>query len=142
MNLGSEDQLVERLFLVNQDEQRYIQAQLKQFNLNVLQARTLNFIDQNPGAHQQDLSEHLGKQNATTTNILKVLEARKLITRRLQPGNERQKQLFLLPDGQEIIVGVRKVFVELEARVESQLTEDEQQLMLGLLTRLHNELGD
>ncbi|MTV82322.1 MarR family winged helix-turn-helix transcriptional regulator [Secundilactobacillus folii] len=141
MNFGQDNQVVEYLFLVDQDEQHYIQEQLKQVGLNVMQARALNFIDQNPGAHQQDLAKQLGKQDASTTNILKVLEGRQLITRRLQPGNGRQKQLFLLPDGQALIVKVRSVFTNLEKRATTPLTKSEQATLLATLKKIHAELS-
>ncbi|MCI1986085.1 MAG: MarR family transcriptional regulator [Lactobacillus sp.] len=139
MNLGTDNELVEHLFRLTREEQQFVQHQLKRHGLNVLQAQALNFIAQHPAAIQKALSQYLGKQEATTTNLLKVLESRQLILRRVAADNERQKKLYLTPEGQELVQVVHAVFIDLETRVSTPLTDEEKQLMLALLKRITAE---
>lgn len=141
MDFGTEDELVETIFQVNQSERDIIMVGLKQFGLNITQARTLQFIGENPGAIQKKLSHYLGKPDATTTNILKVLEGRELISRRVQPDNERRKQLFLEPDGQKINQALRQNFGALEKKASESLTAQEKKTLLSLLDRVHAHLN-
>ncbi|KRK73820.1 MarR family winged helix-turn-helix transcriptional regulator [Lacticaseibacillus nasuensis] len=136
MELGIDDELVEHVFRLTQAEQQFIQRRLKQSGLNVLQAQTLNFIATHPASIQRNLSHYLGKSAATTTNILKVLEARQLITRRADPDNSREKRLYLLPAGQDLVTAVRAVFIALERRVSAPLTPPEKTQLLALLDRI------
>ena len=140
MNLDVPNVLTEQIRQVTQAEQQIIHRNLKQLDLNLIQARALNFIAQHPAAIQKELSQYLGKPNATTTNILKVLEARQLIVRRVQAGNERQKQLYLLPDGQELMQAINHLFMTLEAQVAAPLSAAEQQTLLTLLQRVNQYL--
>lgn len=141
MDLGSEDELIESLFLLTRKEQRFIQRNLKQYGLNVMQAKALNFIAQHPGAIQKELSHYLSKQEASTTNILKVLESRRFIVRRITAANERKKKLYLSPDGQELVQSVRRVFVDLEKRVSATLSATERKTMIQLLARINEQVS-
>ncbi|WP_461215117.1 MarR family winged helix-turn-helix transcriptional regulator [Lacticaseibacillus sp. GG6-2] len=141
MDLGTQDELVENIFQITRDERQFISHQLKQHGLNVVQAQALNFIADHPGAIQRKLSHYLGKQEATTTNILKALEARELVVRRVATDNERQKQLYLSPQGQELVQSVHAVFIELEKRVSAPLTPDEKNVLLKLLKRINAQVS-
>ncbi|WP_127848781.1 MarR family winged helix-turn-helix transcriptional regulator [Lacticaseibacillus hulanensis] len=140
MDLGADNELVEQIFRLTREEQSFIQRELKQFGINILQARTLNFIAQHPAAIQKELSRYLSKQEATTTNILKALETKKLVERKVPAENERLKQLYLLPDGQVLVQKVRSVFIDLEKRVTAPLSGEEKQLMLRLLRRINDQV--
>lgn len=142
MNLGADDQIVDKIFQVSQSEKNVIHRQLKTFGLNAIQARALNFIAEHPGTIQKSLSEHLGKPGATTTNILKVLETSGLIVRRVQETNERQKQLYLSPAGQETAAAVRQIFIEMENRIRALLANNEQELLLRLLDQVQAGLAN
>jgi len=139
MNLGTDNELVEQLFQVTREEKKFIQRELKQYGLNVLQAQALNFIANNPGSIQKELSRYLGKQEASTTNILKVLETQQLVIRRVAADNERRKKLYLSPAGQELVQSVHNVFIELEQRVSAPLDDEEKQAMLVLLRRINGQ---
>ncbi|WP_125571711.1 MarR family winged helix-turn-helix transcriptional regulator [Lacticaseibacillus songhuajiangensis] len=139
MDLGTEDELIEQIFQITRKERQFIQQTLKQHGLNIMQAQALNFIAQHPGAIQKKLSVYLGKSEATTTNIIKILEQRQLVVRRLASNNERQKQLYLLPDGQVLVQSVHKIFIDLEQRVSAPLTATEKNTLLSLLHRISED---
>ena len=140
MDFGTDDQLVEQIFQVHQSERAYIVQQLKEANLNLIQARTLIYIGSNPGLIQKKLADNLGKQGATTTNILKVLESRDLIIRKIQENNERQKQLYLTPSGQDLAAQVRQVFIALEHQANAGLNAAEQTTLMTLLQRVQSNI--
>ncbi|WDF81723.1 MarR family transcriptional regulator [Lacticaseibacillus pabuli] len=136
MDLGTDDQLVEQIFQVNQSERAFILRELKEFDLNLVQARALIYIGNHPGLIQKKLAAHIGKQGATTTNILKVLESRAFIIRQVQASNERQKQLYLSPSGQETAARVKQIFIALEQQANSGLSAADQATLLALLQRV------
>lgn len=141
MELGKKDELSENLFLVNSIQQVYIHTQLKSMGLNIQQSRALNYISEHSGTIQKELVNYLGKQKATVTNVLKALEERNLIVRRVPEHNERQKQLFLTADGAETVQRVQQIFVDIEKQIDSGLTREEHVQLLGLLQRVKATLG-
>lgn len=142
MNLGSDDQIVDKIFQLSQIEKSVINHQLKAVGLNPIQARALNYIAQHPNTMQKTVSEHLGKLGATTTNIMKVLQQDGLITRTRPQSNERQKLLSLTPAGEATAEAVRQIFVEMENRIRVGLPEAEQTQLMALLNKVQARLTD
>jgi DNA-binding MarR family transcriptional regulator len=78
-----------------------------------------------PGHIQKDLAQYLGKQDATITNILKLLEKKNYIKREIPDGNERQKKLYLTEDGKKLVELIQKIFLDLENVIVSSLLDSE-----------------
>jgi len=115
----------EQIHLVHILQKNYIHVQLSKIDLNEIQARTINYVLTYPGAIQRELAQYLGKQNATITNVLKILEKKKYIKREITVGNERQKQLYLTEDGEKLAALIQKIFLDLEKVVLSSLLDSE-----------------
>ena len=141
MELGKKDELSENLFLVNSIQQVYIHTQLKTMGLNIQQSRALNYISEHSGTIQKELVNYLGKQKATVTNVLKALEERNLIVRRVPEHNERQKQLFLTAEGAAAVQQVQQIFVDIEGKINAGLTKEEHAQLLNLLQKVKATLS-
>ncbi|WP_230678586.1 MarR family winged helix-turn-helix transcriptional regulator [Lacticaseibacillus zhaodongensis] len=141
MELGKKDELSENLFLVNSIQQVYIHTQLKTMGLNIQQSRALNYISEHSGTIQKELVNYLGKQKATVTNVLKALEERNLIVRRVPEHNERQKQLFLTAEGAAAVQQVQQIFVDIEGKINAGLTKEEHTQLLNLLQKVKATLS-
>ncbi|WP_321388282.1 MarR family transcriptional regulator [uncultured Enterococcus sp.] len=113
---------------------------LKKIGLNVQQARTLNYIFANPGTIQKGLAAYLGKQDATITNLLKSLEKKQLILRKIPDDNERQKQLYLTEKGSATVEKIQALFSELEQTLSDLLSEAELAAAMQLMKKLNQPL--
>lgn len=132
MILG-ENELSEKIYTLSLLQQDYISKRLKGIHLNVLQAKSLNYVSVNSGTIQKDLANYLGKQNATVTNILKELEKKQLIYREIPKDNERQKKIFLTSGGAQLVGEVQQAFADLNREMEQIISAKEKaQIIAGL----------
>ena len=68
-------------------------------------ARTIGWIDANPGAIQREIADMSGTTPASVASLLKGLEAGGYLERRPDPDNSRVKRLYALPKAHAISVG-------------------------------------
>ncbi|BFT76135.1 MarR family winged helix-turn-helix transcriptional regulator [Paenibacillus sp. P36] len=115
----------EQIHVLNILQKNFILEQLSKIELNEIQARTINYVFTYPGVIQRDLAQYLGKQNATITNILKILEKKKYITRKITVGNERQKELYITEEGKKLAHFIQKIFLDLENVILNSLHDSE-----------------
>ncbi|MBC1226700.1 winged helix-turn-helix transcriptional regulator [Listeria booriae] len=128
-----ENELSEKIYTLSLLQQDYISKRLKGIHLNVLQAKSLNYVSVNSGTIQKDLANYLGKQNATVTNILKELEKKQLIYREIPKDNERQKKIFLTSGGEQLVGEVQQAFADLNREMEQIISAKEKaQIIAGL----------
>ncbi|QKE71354.1 MarR family transcriptional regulator [Arthrobacter citreus] len=139
MNVG-EDRLSEQIYHFNNLQKDFILKRLTSMNLNEQQARTLNYIANNPGTIQKDLANYLGKQTATVTNILKGLEAKAYISREIPSNNERQKRLYLTAEGKNLVDLVQQIFFDLEAVLTSSISESDKKNVRDILKLIGTKL--
>lgn len=139
--ISKREDLAEKIYAVSTLQQNFVVERLKSLDLNSLQSRSLNFIAMYPGTMQRELANYLGKQQATVTNILKVLEEKKLIYRKIPKNNERQKNIYLTPEGEQMVEKVQTIFDELGRQMESVFSEEERQQFELFLKRAEDQLA-
>jgi DNA-binding MarR family transcriptional regulator len=139
--ISKREDLAEKIYAVSTLQQNFVIERLKTLHLNSLQSRSLNFIAMYPGTMQRELANYLGKQQATVTNILKVLEEKKLIYRRIPKNNERQKNIYLTPEGEQMVEKVQTIFDELGRQMESVFSKEERQQFELFLKRAEDQLA-
>ncbi|MEI5992179.1 MarR family winged helix-turn-helix transcriptional regulator [Enterococcus crotali] len=125
--ISNRDGLAEKVYLLAMLQQTYVGTRLKTLQLNSLQARSLSYIFLHPGTIQREIADYLGKKQATVTNILKGLEERNLIYRKIPKDNERQKNIFLTDEGKQLVEQVNLIFEQLDKKVRNGLTKEEQE---------------
>ena len=139
--ISKREDLAEKIYAVSTLQQNFVIERLKTLHLNSLQSRSLNFIAMYPGTMQRELANYLGKQQATVTNILKVLEEKKLIYRKIPKNNERQKNIYLTPEGEQMVEKVQTIFDELGRQMESVFSKEERQQFELFLKRAEEQLA-
>lgn len=139
--ISKREDLAEKIYALSTLQQNFVIERLKTLHLNSLQSRSLNFIAMYPGTMQRELANYLGKQQATVTNILKVLEEKKLIYRRIPKNNERQKNIYLTPEGEQMVEKVQTIFDELGRQMESVFSKEERQHFELFLKRAEDQLA-
>lgn len=140
MKINPTEGLSEQLYSVHNLQQEFIQTRLKGIGLNIQQARTLNYVFANPGTIQKRLAAYLGKQDATVTNLLKNLEKKHYLLRKIPDDNERQKQLYLTDKGITAVKKIQAIFNELEQSLADILSESEQVTVTQLIKRIRHQL--
>lgn len=115
---------------------------INELGLNAQQGRMISYISehQEEGLIQKNVAQHFNRRDATITSMLKGLEKNGYIQRKIQSDNERQKNLYVLPKGQELIQDFERVFAQVEQEIVSALTPEEQQSLLKLLTKVNQNL--
>lgn len=136
------ESLAERIYQLSILQQNEVLTQLKKVQLNSLQARSLTYINQYPGTMQRDVAIYLGKKQATVTNILKGLQERQFIYREIPKDNERQKNIFLTREGKQIVSQVNQIFEQLDEKVRSGLTKEEQKQLKENLLKVENHFKE
>ena len=142
MKLGNEGSLSEQLYMFHHLQQEYVYQRIKQLGLNEYQARSLSYIHANEGTMQKELAKYLGKSDATLTNILKVLEGKNYIIRKVPLNNERQKQLYLTSEGNQIALAIHDMFVELEDRLSQSISKTDKTKLQQMITQVSKALQE
>lgn len=111
--------LANLLYHIGKLENILINQKLTSINLRMTHAHVLRYIQKHPGCIQKEVADYLFYQPASFTNVVKLLEKRKMIERRPDPKNGLKKRLFLLPAGTEVLKQVNQAFEEVNQLVET-----------------------
>ncbi|MCM3174266.1 MULTISPECIES: MarR family winged helix-turn-helix transcriptional regulator [Paenibacillus] len=116
--------------------------QVNELGLNAQQGRIIGYIyeHQDNGLIQKNLAETFNRRDATITSMLKGLEKNGYIERKIPSDNERQKNLYVLPKGEQVIQDVTQMFAKVEHEIVASLTEEEQATLMQLLTKVNQNL--
>ncbi|MBL4930399.1 MarR family winged helix-turn-helix transcriptional regulator [Clostridium paridis] len=115
-------------------------SSISELGLNGEQGRTIGFINEHEGIIQRDLADFFHKKGASITSILQGLEKKGYIERRIPKDNEREKRLYVMPKGKELIETFNKRFQEIEGEVTECLSEEEAETLMRLLTKINENL--
>ena len=85
---------------------------------------------------QARMAEAMGITGATLTHHLNALETQGLVRRWREASNRRVQRVALTPEGEALFDRLREVAVRHDARLRSQLTDDETAKLADLLDRL------
>ena len=94
------------------------------------------------GQSQKTLAQSLGVQPPTVTKMLQRLEAMGVITRRASSTDGRSMNAFLTDKGRALEPKVHAVFQQLDQRTATDLSDDDLELLHGLLARVTKNLRD
>lgn len=114
----------------------------KELDVNPQQGRMISYIaeHQDRGLIQKDLADAFNRRGASITSMLQGLEKNGYIGRKIQADNERQKQIFVLDKGKEIVNQIDEMFLAMESRLTESLTEEEKNEFLRLLKKIDSNL--
>ncbi|ARC56164.1 putative HTH-type transcriptional regulator [Frondihabitans sp. 762G35] len=113
---------------------------IRERGLSHQQSFALGFLVQNPGSIQRDIAEMTRTTPASVSSLLQGLEARGLIERRTESGNERSKRVYATSAGTELISGFDTAMRAAEDIILAPLDEAERETLHGLLTKITSVL--
>ena len=104
------------------------------------QGFVLGYLVQNPGAIQRELAEVTRTTAASVSSLLQGLEARDLVERRTEDGNERSKRVYVTPAGAELIAGFDAAIAAIQETILAPLDEAERGQLHALLSKITAQL--
>lgn len=113
-------------------------TRLSELGLNAQQGQMMGYIfeHQDKGVIQKDLAEHFDRKGATITSMLQGLEKKGYIKRVIPEDNERQKKIYLLKKGSDLVEEFNTIFMEVEKSIIQGLTEAESASLMKLLIKV------
>ncbi|WP_438433750.1 MarR family winged helix-turn-helix transcriptional regulator [Gorillibacterium sp. sgz500922] len=121
---------------------RLADQRLAELGLNTQQGHIMGYIyeHQDRGVIQKELADHFDRRGATITSMLQGLEKKGYIRRVIPENNERQKNIFLLQKGEDLVEEFNEIFRSVEHRLVGGLSEEERQDLMQLLKKLKASL--
>lgn len=113
-------------------------TRLSELGLNAQQGQMMGYIfeHQDNGVIQKDLAEHFNRKGATITSMLQGLEKKGYIKRVIPKENERQKKIYLLKKGTDLVEEFNEIFMDVEKNIVQGLTEAERETFMKLLIKV------
>jgi MarR family transcriptional repressor of mepA len=136
---------LESLRLISWAQVQAGQEWIRARGLSLQQAFVLSHLAANPGAIQRDIARATRTTAANVSGVLRGLEARELVERRFEGGDERSKRVFASDAGIALIAGRDEAMAAADESILAPLTEPERatlQLLLGKITAALPNPGD
>lgn len=117
---------------------RMADIRLSELDLNTQQGQMMGYIfeNQDNGVIQKDLADHFNRKGATITSMLQGLEKKGYIKRVIPKDNERQKKIYLLKKGADLVEEFNEIFMEVENSITRGLTGEESETFMKLLAKV------
>ncbi|WNF17705.1 MarR family transcriptional regulator [Staphylococcus warneri] len=105
----------------------YADRRLDDFGITQEQSHTLGYIyrHQEKDISQKDIMKTFDRKGSTVSSILKNLEKRDLVYRKVNPEDTRSKILKLTDEGITLVESFTKVFDEIEERMILNFAEED-----------------
>ena len=113
----------------------------QQFGVNVTEWRIMSLLAIEPGIPASRICHVIGFDKGPVSRTLAGLEKRGLISIRTDPHDGRTHSISLTAKGRSTHDKVIAAALERERRLLSCLSKDEREVLIGLLRRLHENLG-
>ena len=125
--------LVRRL---NQIHYALFAEECKTHSMTPVQFGVLTALSLNPWLDQTAIGSELGLDRTTTADVLKRLEEKNLITRRMNPSDRRSRQSMITEDGYIAMKALHEGMTKAQERLLAPLTPRNQEIFVKLLMTL------
>ncbi|MFJ4849537.1 MULTISPECIES: MarR family winged helix-turn-helix transcriptional regulator [unclassified Streptomyces] len=131
---------LEQLKVIAWAQMRAGQEWIRSRGLSVQQAFVLNHLVAHPGAIQRDIAQATRTTAANVSGVLRGLEARGLVERRFENGDERSKRVFATDAATELISGHEQAMIAADESILASLTPAERATLQALLDKITADL--
>ena len=114
---------------------------LAHLGLHPGQETLLLFLDTYDGCTQSEMGVLLGIQAPTLTRMLDRMTKNDFLMRQVDPRDQRISRIYLTDRGRNVLVPLQQQLALLETRIQSGLSDDDQQLLRRLLMKLSQNLA-
>lgn len=121
---------------------RIADIQLHNVGLNSQQGQMIDYIyeHQKQGIIQQDLAKRFQRKGASISSMLQGLEKKGYIKRVISPENERQKNIYVLEKGIDLITEFERVFSSIETALVAEFEPEEKAMLKKALAKMSANL--
>lgn len=131
------------LFMANHAMlQKRLFADIKELGLSIGQPKVLDFLKENDGAVQKEIAQGCHIEPASLSTILAGMEKSGLITRKMCKNNRRNLNVYMTAKGKTVCEQVTEKFSDIEKNALSGFTDNEIEVILSYLTKIHNNLEE
>jgi DNA-binding MarR family transcriptional regulator len=113
----------------------------RRFKVNVTEWRILVLLAIEPGIPAARICHVIGFDKGPVSRTLSVMQERDLVTIKTDPKDGRTHSISLAPKGREIHDRIMVIALDRERRLLACLREDEREVLIDLLGRVHGNLG-
>ncbi len=90
---------------------------------------------------QSELQRRLGMEGALITRFVKEMESARLVTRRVDPEDNRFSLVALAPEGRSVLEKMRTLRQSSEAQLLDGVSDNERALMLKVIKRIQENIS-
>ncbi|MEU7968928.1 MarR family transcriptional regulator [Streptomyces sp. NPDC049097] len=131
---------LEQLKVINWAQLQAGQEWIRSRGLSMQQAFVLDYLTDHPGAIQRDIAQATRTTAANVSGVLRGLEARGLVERRFEDGDERSKRVFATDAGIKLISGHEEAMIAVDESILAPLTPAERATLQALLNKIAADL--
>jgi DNA-binding MarR family transcriptional regulator len=113
----------------------------RRFKVNVTEWRILVLLAIEPGIPASRICHVIGFDKGPVSRTLSVMQERGLVVIKTDPRDGRTHSISLAPKGREIHDRIMVIALDRERRLLDCLREDEREVLINLLGRVHGNLG-
>jgi len=141
MSKASEVNTLMRSIMIHQ--QRKYEDNTRDYNVSRSQARTLEYLRDNPGVNQRQLATHFNHREASTSGLLKNLEKLGYIEKHVNKGSQdRSKKIYLTDEGRKVTDTIGVIFTETESEALNGLNDNEIDELISLLNKINASMKE
>ncbi|MPS28156.1 MarR family winged helix-turn-helix transcriptional regulator [Pigmentiphaga sp.] len=96
----------------------------------------LTALSLQPGSDQKTIGHELGLDRTTTADVVKRLERKGYLTRRVDPEDRRSRQSFITEEGLRVMGQLQAGMTRAQQRLISPLSKKDQDTFMRLLSKL------
>lgn len=120
---------------------RLFNERVTHLGLTQAQWRALAHLSRNEGLNQVTLADILDVQPITVARLIDKLVVIELVERRPDPNDRRAQRLFLTTKAAGVLAQIWEVADEIYAEILKDMTTEERETLINLLTRVQTNTG-
>lgn len=110
----------------------------EQLGIGLSQFKILATLVENSAMQQKHIAQQLGQTEASISRQIKVLQAKGMVETMRNPTNRREHITTLTARGDRVTDAAQKVLANFQSSTLSHMAPRQQEILLGLLTKVHN----
>ena len=118
------------------------QAYIQHVGMSQARLQLLSFLSRQGEISHAALQQELSLDGATITRLVKQFEAEGILSRRLDPQDNRYTLVSLTPSGQQMVTGLGETHRAFQARLLDGISREEQEVIVRVLERLRSNIRD
>ncbi|SRR5579884_913766 len=132
MEAFEENLFYQLAFVCSESRQTFVQH----IGLSQPRHQLLTYLAQKGETSHAVLQQHLALDGATVTRLVKQFEAEGLVSRRLDPQDNRYTLASLTDAGRQLVAGITEAHTEFVLRLLEGISDEEQETTLHVIKRI------